>query len=250
MSRGDSTAAFLSTLAADLLTVRDEVRTVTTIVTRAVASIADAEHAALTVRVSPRRRRRLETLGSTDPVLVQADALQDELGEGPYLEALGDAEWVRSGDVAVDPRWPEWGPAVGRLGVRSLLVVRLVWAGEPIGALTLTSEQVGRFVDPDTVDLALLFAVHAANAFSVARQLSGLETAMSSRHTIGMAQGILMERYDLDEHQAFAFLTRRSSQENVKLRALAADLVTHRADYDRATADDADDADEADELEA
>ena len=235
MSPGDSTAAFLTALAADLLAVREEARTVTAVLTRAVEAIPDAEHAALTVGVTSRRRRRVETLGATDPALVRADALQGELGEGAVLAALDGSPWVRSGDLAVDPRWPAWGPEAAELGLRSLLVVRLVSGGEPVGALTLCSGEVGRFVDPGTVDLALLLAVHAANALSVARQLSGLEIAMSSRHVIGMAQGILMERYGLDEQQAFAFLTRRSSQENRKLRDLAVDLVATREVHDEDT---------------
>ena len=39
-------------------------------------------------------------------------------------------------------------------------------------------------------------------------------------------------RYRLDEEQAFAFLTRRSSQENRKLRDLASELVADRAAHD------------------
>ncbi len=229
MSRGDSTAAFLSALASELLAERDEAGTVSAIVTRAVEAIDDAEHASLTVRSSSRRRPRYLTLGSTDPVVAQADGLQYELGEGPCVDAADEAEWVRTGDIATDPRWPSWGPQAAQLGLCSLLSVRLVSAGSPMGALNLYSARPGRFVDPEMVDLAALFAVHAANALSSARTLAGLETAMSSRHVIGMAQGILMERYGLDEQQAFAFLSRLSSHHNRKLRDLAGDLVRTRS---------------------
>ena len=228
MSRGDSTAAFLSTLAADLLAVRDESRTVEAIVTRAVDAVADADVAGLTVRAASRRRPRHLTLGWTDPAVPQADGLQHDLGEGPVVDPPGEGGWVRSGDVAADPRWPVWGPQAAELGLRSVLSVQLVSAGETLGALTLWSRRRGCFVDPETVDLALLFAIHAANALSSARRLAGLETAMSSRHVIGMAQGILMERYDLDEQQAFAFLSRLSSHQNRKLRDIARDLVSTR----------------------
>jgi GAF domain-containing protein len=228
MSRGDSTAAFLSALAADLLAVGDESRTVEAIVTRAVESVADAEVAGLTVRAASRRRSRHVTLGWTDPTVGQADGLQHDAGEGPVVDPPGEGGWVRSGDVGADPRWPVWGPQVAELGLRSLLSVQLVSAGEPLGALTLYARRRGCFVDPETVDLALLFASHAANALASARRLAGLETAMSSRHVIGMAQGILMERYRLDEQQAFAYLSRLSSHQNRKLRDLAQDLVATR----------------------
>ena len=45
---------------------------------------------------------------------------------------------------------------------------------------------------------------------------------------IGQAIGILMERYEMDEERAFAFLVRASSQSNIKLRDLAAELVEAR----------------------
>lgn len=40
----------------------------------------------------------------------------------------------------------------------------------------------------------MLHAKDAANARTAARRVSGLENAVDSRHQIGMAQGIVMER--------------------------------------------------------
>ena len=48
---------------------------------------------------------------------------------------------------------------------------------------------------------------------------------MHSRKIIGQATGILMERYDMNEDRAFAFLVRASSHGNIKLRAVAQELV-------------------------
>jgi AmiR/NasT family two-component response regulator len=45
---------------------------------------------------------------------------------------------------------------------------------------------------------------------------------------IGQAVGILMERYGLEDQQAFAFLTRLSSTQHVKLRQLAEQVVADR----------------------
>ncbi len=227
MPRGDSTAAFLSALAAELSAVRDETGTVTAIVTRAVEAVADAEAASLTVRAG-RRRPRYATSGWTDRRCAEADRLQYDLDEGPCLDAVRDAQWVRTGELGTDARWPAWGPRAAALGFGSVLSVRLTSRGEPLGALNLYASRRSGFVDSDQVGLATLFAVHAANALASARERTGLEIAMSSRHVIGMAQGILMERYGLDEKRAFAFLARLSSHQNRKLRDLAADLVATR----------------------
>ena len=48
---------------------------------------------------------------------------------------------------------------------------------------------------------------------------------MRSRTLIGQAVGIVMERYDLNDERAFAFLKRLSSHRNVKLRLVAREIV-------------------------
>jgi AmiR/NasT family two-component response regulator len=63
-------------------------------------------------------------------------------------------------------------------------------------------------------------------AIEYAREVENLQEAMNTRKTIGQAIGIVMERYGLTEDRAFAFLTRLSQQRNVKLRLVAAELVS------------------------
>ena len=82
------------------------------------------------------------------------------------------------------------------------------------------------FADAAVRELALLFARHAGAALGAAREISGLETALQSRHTIGVAQGVLMERYGLTVDAAFDVLLRSSSTTNVKLRDVAAEVVS------------------------
>ena len=132
--------------------------------------------------------------------------------------------------MGADPRWPLWGPRAAALGVASLLAVaRRPSATNRSGALNLYSDVPGGFADRDVVDLALVYAVHATTALSSARRATTLQTAVSSRHVIGMAQGIAMERYDIDQHQSFELLRRLSSTTNVKLRDVAAQIVETRA---------------------
>ena len=57
---------------------------------------------------------------------------------------------------------------------------------------------------------------------------AGLNTALDTRKLIGQAQGILMERYHLDEARAFEVLRRYSQDHNVKLRQVAEDLIANR----------------------
>ena len=74
-----------------------------------------------------------------------------------------------------------------------------------------------------------MFASHAATAISNARLVDGLQTALQSRHLIGVAQGILMAQYDMGLETAFEVLRRYSSHANVKLRDIAMQVVESRS---------------------
>ena len=131
-----------------------------------------------------------------------------------------------AGDLHSDRRWPTWGPRVADMGVHSVLSVQLSTPSEVLGALNLYAERRQAF-DGDDVDAALIFTTHAANALGTARLVTGLQTAMESRHLIGVAQGILMHTYDLDLDRSFELLRRYSSTTNTKLREVARHVVTH-----------------------
>jgi GAF domain-containing protein len=221
-------AALLAQLASHLRAGDDDPPlTARRVAESALEVVPEADHASITVR---RGRGRFISLGSTSELAVRADEAQYALREGPCVDAIEEADFFRSGDIGADERWPAWGPEAAALGLRSLLSVQLLTQGEPMGALNFYAEQKGRFADRDVVDLAALYATHAALALTAVEQLSGLETAMTSRHTIGLAQGIFMERYGLGPDQAFALLQRMSSTTNVKLRDVAAVVVAERAD--------------------
>lgn len=225
MSTHDSSAVFAA-LAAELQLEPDETLTSRAIVTRMRELVPEADHVSLTIR---RSRNGHRTLASSSPVAAEADGLQYELGEGPCLEIADTGGWLRSGSVGTDARWPAWGPRAAALGIGALLAVAVTERDEPLGALNLYSSEPSSFADRDVVDLALVYAVHATTALSSARRASTLQTAVSSRHVIGMAQGIAMERYGIDQHQSFELLRRLSSTTNVKLRDVAAQIVETRS---------------------
>lgn len=219
----------LTLLARELQAEPDEAITTQSVLHHALEVVVEAEMASLTVRA---RRHTYQTLGSTSPTADRVDENQYQLGEGPCVasaEGIDGAEWFRSGDVSRDARWPRWGPSAFEHGVRSFLSVCLRSKGKPFGALNLYSSKRGAFADPAEVEVALLFGIHAANALSSARLVSGLEAALGSRHEIGMAQGILIERYGLTVEQSFAFLRRLSQNLNRKLNDVAREIVATKS---------------------
>lgn len=53
-----------------------------------------------------RRRTKIDTRAATDEMVVQADRLQHEIGEGPCLDAIWEEGTIYSPNLAYDERWP------------------------------------------------------------------------------------------------------------------------------------------------
>lgn len=205
--------------------IQDESRgqaTVDAIVARAVDAVPVADGASLTIR---RGRHDHRTLAATSRAARVVDQLQLAMQEGPCMTSTDACDWVRADEVARDERWPSWGPAAARLGVRSLLSVPLRVGGECIGALNLYAGRSGGFTDAEDVNAALFSAAHAAHALVAARVIDTLESTVASRHVIGVAQGVLVERFGLDVDQAFAVLRRVSTTEELQLSEVAREVL-------------------------
>jgi ANTAR domain/GAF domain len=170
-------------------------------------------------KASPQR----VTVAPTDPLALEADRLQQELGEGPSLHACATNRWTNSPDVATDPRWPLYGPKVAASGCATQVAVPLSASSNHSAVLNLYSSAPGGLGELGTA--GRVFASHAAVAWCGAAQLHDLSEALGRRKTVGQALGIVMERYGIEEDAAFAFLTRASQTANIKLRDVAASIV-------------------------
>jgi hypothetical protein len=191
--------------------------------------VPGCHHAGVTVL----RRGRPRTSAATDDVYAAIDLIQYETGEGPCLSAIVEQPAYRTGDLAAETRWPGFaGPAVERTGVRSVLAYRL----SSEGALTLYSRERDAF-DDEAEAIGTILAAHAALALARARereQISGLEQAVASNRSIGMAIGILMAIYRVGQDEAFDLLRTVSQRTNRKLREIA-DEVVHTGQLPGAT---------------
>jgi hypothetical protein len=165
----------------------------------------------------------LFTAAATDPLAEQADAVQYELLEGPCYGAVTGDRLVLVNDLAAAVKFPRYAPRAVELGVGAQAAIQLV-DGRQRAGLNLYARTSGSF-DRSTVQLAELFATQAGAVLGYARQVENLSEALHARTVIGTAVGILMERYSIDGHQAFAFLTRNSQDRNIKVRVLAQHLI-------------------------
>jgi GAF domain-containing protein len=185
----------------------------------------DADDAGITLIGT---RGRLRTVAATDSLVEQADALQYELDEGPHRDESWHGETLIVSDLSADGRWPRWATKVAALGVSTLISVELTTVDDArIGAINVYWTKP-RTLTADDVPFVNIFARHAALALSTAMNEASLNVALDTRKLIGQAQGILMERFGLDEPQAFEVLRRYSQDHNLKLRRVAEHLVATR----------------------
>jgi GAF domain-containing protein len=175
-----------------------------------------------------RRNNEVETPVATGPRARRGDELQYELDEGPCLDAIWRHSLVHSPDLAAEPRWPRWAPAATEeTGMRSLMSFQLFTTGHTLGAMNLYSRSAHAYTATDE-HVGTALAAHVAVALAQATQIEQLNEAVTRRTMIGQAQGILMERFDIDADRAFQVLVRVSQQRNVKLHDVATEVVTTR----------------------
>jgi GAF domain-containing protein len=171
------------------------------------------------------KKGKVTTRAATGELVWQLDALQYDLGEGPCVETLRDAQIVVAPRIRHDQRWPHYIPRAVELGLRSQLALKLFLDKEgTLGGLNLYSTQ-SEEVHPEAEGMAELFATHAAIALGNAREIDALNEGMGTRSTIGQAIGMLMAQYTLSDDAAFGLMVRMSSTSNVKLRDIATQLV-------------------------
>jgi len=221
----DELAVQFGELARSLQQSDDPHRTIEEIVQAAVQLIPGVDEASISVVLG---RRRVTSQAPSGELARAVDALQDEFGQGPCLDAAYEQETARVADMASEVRWPQFAGRAAAAGAAGMLSFQLYVEGGNLGALNLYSRQAETF-DDESEHIGLLFASHAATAYAAVRRQAGMTRSVATRQLIGQAQGILMERHKITADQAFALLVRASQHHNTKLRVVADALVASGA---------------------
>jgi transcriptional regulator with GAF, ATPase, and Fis domain len=170
------------------------------------------------------RKGRAVTLAACGDMVHDSDRLQGELAEGPCFDLARRKDGQRVCRIAdlsqPQPAWERFAAGARELGIGSMTGVLLYTDNQDFGALNLYARKPGAFGE-DIETAGWLLASHAAVALADARTIDQLEHGMETRHAIGEAMGILMERHRLSEDDAFKVLQRISQHHNIKLRDVA-----------------------------
>jgi transcriptional regulator with GAF, ATPase, and Fis domain len=208
-------------IARALLHERDSQATLQRIVSLAVNTIDDCEHAG----ISMIQGRVISSPASSDEVPATVDRIQSETGEGPCLDAIKEHGVFGTDCLSTESRWPHFARrAHAESGIESILAFRLYADKDTMGALNLYSSKPAAFNDHDAA-IATVFATHAAVALSTSRTIENLRTGMESRQLIGEATGMLMARQNISHAEAFDMLRRSSQRLNIKLRTIAQGIM-------------------------
>jgi hypothetical protein len=172
------------------------------------------------------------TLAASDDWTLGVDQLQYDLGEGPCVDTLTTGKVNYVADTTTELRWAGFCRAAHARGVRSCLGLPLSSPTGLMGCYNFYSTWPGGYREESRTQLEV-FAGNAAGAVAVAVRMADqallsqdLHQALTSRAVIDQAIGIMMAQQRCDAGTAYAILRRASQNRNIKLRELAAEIVT------------------------
>jgi transcriptional regulator with GAF, ATPase, and Fis domain len=217
-------AGFAQDLAGLTLSVQrehaDQAGSMALVAEAAVKLIPGANGAAIVVP-APTGELRVRAAHGDLPLVVAE--LQNELGQGPCLEAAAQRGQILVRDTAAERDWPGFTGRAAAVGAASIMCTPLTAGPKIDGCLILVSKTPDAF-DEQCARLASAFAAHAGIALAGAESRRQFGVAVATRDVIGQAKGILMERYRVTADAAFALLARVSQDTNTKLRDVASEL--------------------------
>jgi len=173
----------------------------------------------------------LRDVAASDEAGRMLEALQEQFGEGPCVDAFLEDGPVIAGDLGADPRWPSVGPLAAGHGVRAVLGVPIDLREGPVGTLNVYAAQPHRWDDSDVAAIQAYTRVIASllraavKAHVSGKAATQLQQALDHRSLIEQAKGVLMERRGLDQQAAFELLRARARSTRRRLDVVAREVV-------------------------
>jgi GAF domain-containing protein len=178
------------------------------------------------------RHKRPVAVASSDALAQNMDELQNSFGDGPCLTALRSGTVVSVPDTYSDGRWPKYLRAAGAANIGSVLAVPMRLQNQARAVVNLYSPAAHGFSRQD-MDEAENLAGISAKALDLALNIAHLRdarddltAALKSRTVIDTAIGAIMAQNRCSRDAAFQILVKTSSHRNVKLREVAAAIIS------------------------
>lgn len=158
--------------------------------------------------------------------------LEARFGGGPTMTAMHTSQTVEVPDLRDERLWPEFAAAAEAKGFCAVLSVPLRLEAGCRGALSLYSEDAGALGPPVTAAAEALVQQASKGTSLVLRMAkledtrNGMSAAMQTRTMIDLATGAIMAQNRCGQDSAFRVLQKASNTRNMKLRDVAAAVVS------------------------
>ncbi|MCO4238867.1 GAF and ANTAR domain-containing protein [Pseudarthrobacter raffinosi] len=178
------------------------------------------------------RQKRPVAVASSDTLARNLDELQNSIGHGPCLTALRTKSMVHVPDLDADVRWPKYNQEARKTGIGSILAVPMHLQAPSQAVVNLYSPNTDGFPHHG-MDAAVGLTGIAAKALDLALNIAQLRdarddlaAALKSRTVIDTAIGVIMAQSRCSRDAAFQILVNASSHRNMKLKEVAAGIIS------------------------
>lgn len=169
-------------------------------------------------------------VAATDAVMELLERVQQDFGEGPFLQAYAEDRAVTVEDLRAVPAWSRIAAVVGQ-HVCGMLSVPVRLAGQPVGTLDAYTTQP-RAWSVEEVEAVGAFAEVAADLVRTAVQLAArdlevaqLQHALTNRVWVEQAKGVLAATQGLEPREAFEQLRATARSASRKVAEVAREVV-------------------------
>jgi GAF domain-containing protein len=152
--------------------INDDTHALSMITQGAVGMIAGAEQGGIVVPVGPGQLDSRAAVGDLAPLVMKQ---QNQVGEGPCLNAVLQSAQILVTDLRQDNRWPAFSASIAQCELRSVLCTPMRVQQATVGSLTLLSTRPDAFGDA-AANLAAVSAAHATLALTTMQQIGNLQT--------------------------------------------------------------------------
>lgn len=173
----------------------------------------------------------LRWASASDQPTQNVEDSQERLAQGPCQDAFEQGRAVYVSDVREDARWRELARVMLEEGIVAALSVPVELDGGPVGTLDVYFDAPWEWDASEVTAVRAYAAVvasllhHAVVAHVKGRLADQLQVALEHRTLIEQAKGVLMERKDLDQSEAFELLRRTARSQRRKIIEVAREVI-------------------------
>lgn len=181
----------------------------------------------------------LRVMASSSTAMRDLEIYELQASEGPCLDCYRSGEPVTNQDLTTtQQKWPKFTDAAVTAGYRTATAIPLRLRANTIGALNLFRTARGRIGDDDLraaqafADVATIAILQHRATIDAQALNEQLNQALNARISIEQAKGMLAERASIGVDEAFLRLRQHARNHNLRLVALAQNLVAGAVSLD------------------